>query len=151
MGLNHFSVDENDKSFFRDAATAIYNWLPPDKKIKLNLELASEGLSNIEELKEKERFFRLLHFLEVNYVKVVDWTEQTIARLKRINETQEITKIKDIEIELPEKGRTSFRKITSELSESEIKDLFYSTLDSLELGKEYKYYLLRRRETTRYE
>lgn len=151
MGLNHFNVDKDDLSFFRDATNKIYNWLPLDKKTKLNIELASEELSNIEELAEKERFFRLLHFLEVNYIKVVDWAEQTIQRLKRFDEAHEITNIKDIEIELVERETFSLHKIFNELSESGIKDLFYSTLDSLELEKEYKYYLLRRREVMRHE
>ena len=151
MGLNHFNVDKDDLAFFRDAANKIYDWLPPDKKIKLHIELASEGLSNIEELAENERFFRLLHFLEVNYIKVVDWTEQTIQRLKRFDEAHEITNIKDIEIELAERETFSLHKISNELLESKITDLFYSTLDSLELGKEYKYYLLRRREVMRHE
>jgi len=149
--LNHFNIDKNDLSFFGDAAREIYDWLPPHKKTKLNIELASEGLSNIEELSEKERFLRLLHFLEVNYVRVVDWAEQTIQKIRKLDETHKITNIKSIEIDLVERKTFSLQDISNELSKSGIKDLFYSTLNSLELGKEYKYYLQQRREVIRHE
>jgi hypothetical protein len=66
MDLNDFSENENDKMFFKQAAKIIYKWLPPHKKMKLNLEFTNEGLSGIRDLKDRERFFRLMNFLEVN-------------------------------------------------------------------------------------
>lgn len=151
MGLDNFSVNEDDKSFFRDAANAIYEFLPLDKRIKLNLEFMSEGFSDIKELGEKERFFRLLHFLEVNYIRVVDWAGGTIERLRRIDEAQKKSSIKDIEIELFGKEKTSLYKIYKELSDRKIKDLFNSTISSLELEQEYKRYVINIKEVGKHE
>lgn len=136
MGLDDFYINENDRSFFREAANTIYEWLPIDKRVKLGLELASEGKSNIEELNERDRFFRLLHFLEVNYIRVVDWSGNTLKLLETVNQAKE-SPIKDIELRLFEKEKNSLTKIFKELSETGIRSLFYDTLNKLELSEEY--------------
>ena len=139
MGLDDFYINEDDRLFFREAANAIYEWLPIDKRVKLGLELASEGKSNIEELKERARFFRLLRFLEVNYIRVVDWSDNTLKLLEKVNQAKE-SPIEDIELRLFEKEKNSLTKIFKELSETEIRSLFYDTLDKLELSEEYAKY-----------
>lgn len=139
MGLNDFYISENDRSFFREAANAIYEWLPIDKRVKLSLELASEGKSNIEELKERDRFFRLLRFLEVNYIRVVDWSSDTLKLLEKVNQAIE-SPIEDIELRLSEKEESSLTRILKELSETGIRSLFYDTLGKLKLSEEYAKY-----------
>ncbi len=150
MSLDDFSLNEADKSFFKEASNVIYNWLSPEKRLKFSQELATEGLSNIEDLKEKERFFRLLHFLEVNYIKVVEWAGKTLESLNAINKSSK-NPVKDIKLELTEQEGTSFSEIFNDLSESKIKTLFYSTLDQLEISSEYKKQLFSKKEAENYE
>jgi hypothetical protein len=151
LGLDDFYLDENAKSFFRDAAHTIYEWLPTDKKIKLGLELTAEGLSNIEELSEKERFFRLLHFLEVNFVKVVDWAAETLELLRKVNEAQKNPSINDVELGLFEKEKTTLYQILKELSETEIGKQFNATLAKLQVEEEYKRYIITIKEVGKRE
>ena len=150
MSLDDFSLNEADKSFFKEASYIIYNWLPSEKKLKLSQELVNEGFSNIEDLKEKERFFRLLLFLEVNYIKVVEWADTTLESLNAINKSSK-NPIKDIKLEFTEQEGTSFLEILNELTESRIKSLFYSTLDQLEISSEYKKHLFPKKGAKNYE
>lgn len=139
--MNDFSLDDNDKEFFLSASKIIYDWLPYEKKTKLSLELSSEEISDIWELKEKELFFRLMHFLETNYIRIGDWMDKTTECVEKINGTQINNKVRDIEIELTEGQKTRISEARKEFFQSGIKDLFYSTIESLNLRSEYKRYV----------
>jgi hypothetical protein len=134
-------LDDNDKEFFLSASKIIYDWLPYEKKTKLSLELSSEEISDIWELKEKELFFRLMHFLETNYIRIGDWMDKTTECVEKINGTQINNKVRDIEIELTEGQKTRISEARKEFFQSGIKDLFYSTIESLNLRSEYKRYV----------
>jgi hypothetical protein len=149
LGLDDFSLDEMDKSFFLEAAKTIYDWLPVDKKIKLVLELSNEGVSSIEELRGRERFFRLLHFLEVNYVMPASWAKRTIESLKTISRAQHTPDIQTLKIELEEVG--SLDGVSEKLKESGVTELFYSTIEKLEVKNQYNSYLVSKKGAAKHE
>ena len=140
MGLDDHFFNDEQKQFFKEAYKIIYHWLPFDKKIKLALELASEGLTDTEKLNEREQFFHLLHFLEVNYVKIINWTEKTLDLLNIINQTQLERNKQRIEIAFD--GENNLTDVYQNLKKSEVDRLFFSVLDQLEIKSEYEQYLL---------
>jgi hypothetical protein len=149
MDFEKFSSDEDEK-FFRDGAKMIYDWLPVEMKNKLGQEIAAEGLSDIMDLGEKKRFFRLLNFLEVNYVKIGLWMNKTLKHVEKLQDPQKKDSISDIEIEFGgEKIRLS--DMLAEFTKNEIDVLFDSTLKNLGLTEKYKAYTEKTLRTSDYE
>jgi hypothetical protein len=132
--------DKEDKKFYKQASKMIYKWLPPDKKIKLNFELIGEGKSGIRDMEDEERFFRLMNFLEVNYVRVKDWVDETAKRLQKLNEMLGDNQIKDIEIELFGNKKVKLLEVRRELSDTQLQNEFFSTLKNLKLENDYRYH-----------
>lgn len=138
MDIEKFSSDEDEK-FFRDGSKMIYDWLPVEMKNKLSQEIAAEGLSDVMDLRAKERFFRLLNFLEINYVKVGLWMDKTLQLVAKLRGSRKENSVSDIEIEFGnEKIRLS--AMLAEFSENEIDGLFHSTLKNLGIVEKYKTY-----------
>ena len=82
-----------------------------------------------------------MHFLEMNYVRIGDWMDKTVECFGKIRSINKDNDIKDIEIELSEGQKARITEVRSEFLQSEIKDLFYSTLGKLELALDYKRYI----------
>lgn len=138
MDFEKFSSDEDEK-FFRDGSKMIYDWLPVEMKNKLSQEIAAEGLSDIMDLREKERFFRLLNFLEINYVKIGLWMNKTLQHVGKLRGPQKENSVSDIEIEFGEE-KIRLSAMLAEFSENGIEALFHSTVKNLGLVEKYKTY-----------
>jgi hypothetical protein len=136
---NKFGNRDEVVAFYKKAFEEIYTWLPDEKKDKLNFELRTEGLYTFAEGNEKERFFFILNFFEINYVKPIDWAKQSIESLRKIGEIDARGNLKKIRLELDE--QTDLEEASKWLSESGLKELFYSTLEQMDLKGEYEYYI----------
>jgi len=143
MNLDDFSLDDNERKFFKEAISMIYEWLADDKRLKLNLELVSEGFSGIKDLSDKELFFRLLNFLEANYVTVKGWTNYILESLKNINSTvkDSNSKVYDVEVKLSSERSLKISEVARELSECDLEEFFVSILRKLGTEEQYKRYL----------
>lgn len=142
--MNKNNFDESDNEFFEEATKEIYKWLPLHKKVKLNNELLNEGVVGLKDLNVTERFFRLLHFIDVNYIKPVDWCQQTVGSIKRINTPIEVNNFQLIKVELKE--GIYLDEISEKLAKSEIKKLFFSTLEEIGVKDRYEKYLKDKKE-----
>lgn len=117
---------ENERSFYEEAANESYNWLPPVKKIKIELELFTEGISSLESLDSLERLLRLMHFLEINFIKTADWS-QNIFHSTSIRKIQVRSGKKPVNLEW---GEIKIEYIAKQLQKSELKPVFEETLVS---------------------
>jgi hypothetical protein len=140
--LDKYNI-ENEHSFHKDAATEIYNWLPPEKKIKLEIELFAEGIPGLESLDPLERFLRLMYFLEINFIKTVDWSQKIAHSTKSIQEIQIRKQKKPFNLEL---GEQKIEYIAEELQKSELKPVFEETLTSTGIYETYQRYLQKKKE-----
>jgi hypothetical protein len=75
--------NENEGNFFKDASDLIYNWLSDEERIQLHEELG-DGIRSINDLEPNERFFALLRFVEVKYVKITKWIDDILSLLETI-------------------------------------------------------------------
>ena len=105
--------DENERSFYEDAAKEIYDWLSPEKKIKLELELFTEGISGLESLDPLERLLRLMYFLDMNFIKTVDWSQNIAHSTKSIQEVQIRKQKKPFNLELRRAKNRTYRRTAS--------------------------------------
>jgi disulfide oxidoreductase YuzD len=160
------SYDKDDKEnlgFYEQAAKEIYEWLSIEKKDKLANELFSMELSNINDLDPRERFFMLMNFLEVNYVKPLEWAKEAIEILARSqeptqNEVQHASnyqkdaiigsnKAKTIELE----HEVNLNVLVEKTSTFWLREEFNSTLEKLGLNQAYKQLLETKRGKKVYE
>jgi len=142
MSLDDYSLTENERIFFEEAAMIIYDWLSEDERLKLNSELISEGFFGINDLRIKDRFFRLFNFLEVKYTRIEKWIRETLQRLEEINVmAQNENRIEDIEIKIIEDKRLKISEVAEKFLERDLMGYFIATLRKLELEKEYKRYI----------
>lgn len=142
MSLDDYSLSESERVFFEKATMIIYEWLSDDEKLKFNSELMSEGFFGIDDLRVKDRFFRLFNFLEVKYIRVEKWIEETFQRLKEINAmSQNDNRIEDIEIKILGDKSLRISEVAEKFLERDLKGYFIATLRKLELEEEYKRYI----------
>ena len=139
MRISDFVADDKDKIFFKKAAEIIYNWLPPDKKNKFGRELYDDEVVDAADLKEYELFFKLLNFLETNYIRVGSWAKETLGRTDRtgsgINNA-----IRDVELTCG-KEKIKLSEIYAEHQKSGIEEKFRTTIEELGLQKTYQFYI----------
>ena len=150
MDSENFFADDELRKFFKEASKTIYDWLPIDKKNKLSQEIASEGLLDIRDMEDEDRFFRLLNFLEMNYVKIGQWMEETLKHVSELSNLSKEKKVTDVEIQFSEE-KVGLSTMSAEFSQSEIESLFRSTLKNLGLVENYKKYTEKRLEMPKYE
>jgi hypothetical protein len=123
--------DDGNIAFFKEVSDEIYNLLPFDKKIKFAIELSEEQASETkDEDNHKERFFRLLHFLDVNYVKPIHWAKYVIDSARK--NSKETKVVLDDQI--------SLQSVYESLKESQIEQLFSSFLEDNQLKQDYLAY-----------
>ena len=70
------SLENEEFNFFEEASSLIYKWLSEEERMQLRRELYSEEVGSIEELRPELRFLRLLHFIQVKYIKVENWANR---------------------------------------------------------------------------
>jgi hypothetical protein len=146
MRISDFVADEKDKVFFKKAAKIIYDWLPPDKKNKFGRELSDDGVVDPEDLKEYELFFKLLNFLETNYIRVGFWARETLDRAKNIGSDKN-SAIQDVEMTCG-KEKVRLSRISVEHQKSGIEEIFQKTVEELGLQKTYQFYIKEGLEAT---
>jgi hypothetical protein len=123
--------DDGNIAFFKEVSDEIYNLLPFDKKIKFAIELSEEQASETKDGdNHKERFFRLLHFLDVNYVKPIHWAKYVIDNARK--NSKETKVVLDDQI--------SLQSVYESLKESQIEQLFSSFLEDNQLKQDYLAY-----------
>jgi hypothetical protein len=139
MGDYHNSLGD---VFYEQAAKEIYDWLPVEKKVKLGNELSSEGVLDITDLDIEERFFRLLNFLELNYIKPIEWTKEAVETLNKIDSEKLVKtgifdeKSKIIELE----PNINLNKLFKELSTIRLREDFTLTLEKTQVIAAYLAY-----------
>lgn len=144
MTLDDYSLNKAERAFFEQASMTIYKWFADEEKLKITSELRSGGLLGINDLKVKDRLFRLLHFIEVRYVRIGKWVNDIFRHLKEINAIpQSETKIEDVEINDLQDKILRLSTVAEKFSEGNIEKYFVATLRELELEKEYKQYITR--------
>lgn len=142
MSLDDYSLTESDRSFFEKATTMIYKWLSDEEKLALNIELRSEGFLGINDLGIKDRFFRLLNFLEVKYTRVEEWIKGIYQYIEKINAVSyDDSQINEIEIKLFVDKILRLSDVEKKFLGSDLKGYFFTTLRKAELERGYKRYV----------
>ena len=132
-------LSKEDNEFFEEGSAIIYDSLPFEDKVKLHRELLDEGFLTIEDLTPvSERFFRLLHFLDVNYVKPADWTRETIEIIKKFSR-KEMGQDSFLKVEL--KKELYLQDIGQLLGQTKPKEAFSTALLEMKLSDKYQKYL----------
>jgi hypothetical protein len=137
-GHNYENADDD---FFSKAAKKIYDWLPEEKKDKLGSELSSEGLASLYELESKERFLRLINFLDLNYLKPIEWAEKSIEIFKTLVTSRQLDlrgEVREPRIEL--QPQISLSQILKNADKSGMQTAFNSALENADLSFEYSNY-----------
>jgi len=142
MSLDDYSLTKTERIFFEKATIMIYEWLSDEEKLALNIELRGERVRGIYDLEIKDRFFRLLNFLEVKYTRVEEWIKRIFQGIEEINAVSlSDATIRDIEIKRFEDKTLRLSNVASKLLDSDLKDYFFATLKKMELERGYKGYL----------
>ena len=120
----------------------MYDWLPEEEKLQLHAELADEEIRNIEELEPKMRFFRLLHFIQVKYIEVGEWTGDIFHFLEIVNsKCSNNMIIQDLVFRDANDKEVSLRGIQQEIRVLKPQTIFRSFLEELRLREEFSSYL----------
>lgn len=142
MSLDDYSLSKSERIFFARAANIIYEWLSDEDKLEFNAELRSEGFFGIDDLTVKDRFFRLLNFLEVKYIRVERWIEKIHQCLEEINvASKNNTKIEDIEIKRLLDKSLTVSEVGEKFLQKEATEHFNRTLEKLGLKEGYERYI----------
>ncbi len=143
MGLRDFLSDKDEDDFFEAASLLIYNWLSNEEKLQLHLELIEEEILNIKTLRPKLRFFRLLHFLNVKYVRVDGWVTEIHGFLETINSKSQKNQniIEDITFKDTNEEEVSLFEYSTKLRSANLKSLFEEFLEQTELKEEFNFYI----------
>jgi hypothetical protein len=136
-----YNYEHKDNDFYSQAAKKIYDWLPEEKKDKLGSELSSEGLSSLYELESKERFLRLINFLDLNYLKPIEWAEKSIEIFKTLVTSQQLDlrgEVREPRIEI--QPQISLFQILKSADKSGMQTAFSSALEKADVSFEYSNY-----------
>lgn len=130
-----------DEEFFQEASSLLYNWLPEEEKRQLHIELAGEEILSIKELRPDLRFFRLLHFIQVKYVKVEEWIARIFGFVKTINSNNPDFPITDVVLKDANDKNVSLGVLWKALKTVMSEIDFQSFLKQLELQEGFRTYL----------
>jgi hypothetical protein len=137
------ALENEDIQFFREASSLIYDWLTKEEedRVQLHTELYAEKIRNIEKLDPKKLFFRLIHYIQVKYIKVQEWANDVFKNLESIQSKVPDFSIEDLIFRDANEKDVSLRELQSELSKREPSAVFKSFLDQLELQEQFRHYL----------
>jgi hypothetical protein len=131
---------EEGDGFFQEAASLIYGKLSEEERTQLLSELLEENIAHIEQLKPRWRFFRLLRFIQIGYMRAQGWAIEVHKILKEKNWSEPDVIIDDVIITDLNNEKMSLSEL--EKFQPAITDaMLYQLLDKLELKKEYEEYL----------
>lgn len=130
-----------EDSFWEEASALLYDWLSEDDRWLLRSELYEEDIADLRELSPNIRFFRLLHFVQVKYIRVEEWVDAISGFVETINSKNPDATIEGIILEDEEGKEVSLRQIRREVHELRPQAVFGELLETLELQEEYSLFL----------
>jgi len=144
LGIENESLD-----FFEEASSLIYKWLSEEERNQLLMELYGENVRNIAELSPELQFFRLLHFIEVRFIRVEKWGSRIAELLENIRSKNSDLFIEDLVFKDANNDDVSLLELREKLREAKPKITFEHFLQQLGLQKEYERFIASSRERWR--
>jgi len=121
-------------------ASLIYKWFSEEERVQLHSELYSEGVRNITELRPELRFFRLLHFIQVKYIKIEEWVSKISDLLETIGSKNPDLLIEDLVFKDANNEAVSLLELQEKVTEAKPRTVFENFLRQLRLQKEFEDY-----------
>jgi hypothetical protein len=128
--------------FFEEATSLIYKWLSEEERMQLHREFHSEEVRDITELEPELRFFRLLHFIQVKYIKAEEWVRGISDLLETISSENPNFFMKDVTFKDTNDEDVSLVELREKLSEARPQVAFANFLRQLGLQEEFERYLV---------
>ena len=135
------SPKNEEPDFFEEASSLIYRWLSKEERMQLHRELYGEDVRNIEELRPELRFFRLLHFLEVRFIRVEKWVSRITELLENISSKNSNLFIEDLIFKDANDEDVSLMELREKLGEVKPQSAFDDLLWQLEFKEDYERYM----------
>ena len=136
MGIENENFD-----FFEEASSLIYKWLSEEERNQLLMELYGENVRNISELSPELRFFRLLHFIEVRFIRVEKWVSRIAELLENISSKNSDFFIEDIVFKGANDEDVSLLELREKLREIKPQSAFEDLLQQIGFKEEYERYM----------
>lgn len=136
MGIENENFD-----FFEEASSLIYRWLSEEERNQLVMELYGENVRNIAELSPELRFFRLLHFIEVRFIRVEKWVSRITELLENISSKNSNLFIEDLVFKDANDEDVSLLELREKLREVKPQSAFDDLLRQLEFKEDYERYM----------
>jgi len=135
------SLRNEEFDFFEEASSLIYRWFSEEERAQLHRELSSEEVRNILELRPELRFFRLLHFIQVKYIKVEEWVSRISDLLETLSSKNPDFLIEDLVFKDVNNEDVSLFELQEKVTEAKLQTAFEDFLRQLGLRKEFEYYI----------
>lgn len=136
MGLENGEIN-----FFEEASSLIYKWLSEEERMQLHREFYSEEVRDITELEPELRLFRLLHFIQVKYIKAEEWVSGIAGLLETISSENPNFLTEDVIFKDANDEDVSLMGLREKFSEARPQSAFTNFLRQLELQEEFERYL----------
>ena len=127
-------------NFFEEASSLIYSWLSEEERRQLHEELYSEEVRDISELVPELRLLRLLHFIQVKYIRVAEWVDGISGLLETISFKNPDFVIEDIVFKDADNDDVSLLWLQEKLREAKPQVTFENFLSQVGLREEYGNY-----------
>jgi hypothetical protein len=134
-------IENENFDFFEEASSLIYTWLSEEERNQLLMELYGENVRNIAELSPELRFFRLLHFLEVRFIRVEKWVSRITELLENISSKNSNLFIEDLIFKDANDEDVSLMELREKLGEVKPQSAFDDLLWQLEFKEDYERYM----------
>lgn len=105
------------------------------------MELYGENVRNIAELSPELRFFRLLHFIEVRFIRVEKWVSRITELLENISSKNSNLFIEDLVFKDANDEDVSLLELREKLREVKPQSAFDDLLRQLEFKEDYERYM----------
>ena len=135
------SIENENSGFFEEASSLIYRWLSEEERNQLIMELYGENVRNIAELSPELRFFRLLHFIEVRFIRVEKWISRIAELLQNISSKNPDLFMEDLVFKDANDEDVSLFDLQEKLREVKPQSAFEDLLRQLELKEDYERYV----------
>lgn len=135
------SNENEELNFFEEASSLIYSWLSEEERRQLHEELYNEEVRDISELIPELRLLRLLHFIQVKYIRVAEWVDGTLGLLETISFKDPDLVIGDLVFKDADNKDVSLLWLQKKLREAKPQVTFKDFLRQLGLQEEFENYL----------
>jgi hypothetical protein len=133
--------ENGEFNFFEEASSLIYKWLSEEERVQLHREFFSEEVRDITELEPELRFFRLLHFIQVKYIKAEEWVSGISGLLETISSENPNFLMEDVIFKDVNDKDVGLIELREKFSEARPQIAFANFLRQLELQEEFERYL----------